>query len=219
MSTVDELQAEVLNFQFSSLYATRIVTWLDEGHKIIYRKCELSDTASSTLTTTVGQNYVNLPSDFSSMINLSVYESGTNSNATPMVDMSVDNFDAIATAADQDRSVPYSYWRDGTKIYFPYEPDGVYSLLLRYWKVPTTLTLGTTPSLPAEYHHFLVDYALYRAYLSEHDTAYSREHKAIFDQGIMEIKGDIHKANEDEPKQVPGHWSNVGSSLPTFRLP
>lgn len=111
-----------------------------------------------------------------------------------------------------DRSVPstappYAYAIDGVLIHLYPTPDQVYSLELRYWKLPAVMVADTdSPTIPDDYCDLLVYWAINRCYASEDDSQTAQYWMQQYNTRLQEFSTDVRFPNDDAPTQVASMW-------------
>ena len=211
MATTAELRDEVLAHQFSAeRYGTRIEKWLDEAQKYIVRQAEVrTENATQSYVTVNGTQTLDLPSNYARFISLF-----NTTDRNPLERIDLRTYDDL----DSESGKPYAYVIVGSAITLFPTPDAAYNLRLRYWKLPATMTSSGTacdPEIPSEYHHLLVDYALYKIYNAEHDYEASERHRQLFENDVLRMRSEVHSESSDGTKVVSGTWGE--SYLPYSR--
>lgn len=204
MSVTTDLRDRVLAHQFSSArYASLIVTWLDEAQTYILRQTDTRSNEGLYDFTTVNStpNYA-LPSDFRSIVG--VFNDDSN---TILVPLSIPEYEQVTTSY----GTPQYYVIIGDDIYLYPTPNAAINISFRYYAMPETITEAVDPVIPADYHDILVDYALWRAYLAEHDYEAAAQHQAIYQQAIEKMKGELQSDTDEPYNQVRGAWGSYYS--------
>lgn len=202
MSTKTEIRDEVLAHQFSpSAYSARIEKWIDQGNRRIYRDADIRiNSTTSTVNTIVGTSTYSLPTDFNKIISLRNTSLAPNDNLEDIRDIRL--YDEL----DAQSGTPNQYVIDGSNIVVYPTPNAVQTLVLRYWKGPTDLGATEAPAWSSDYHYLLEEYALYKAFLSEHDREMADIHKQIFEQDIVKLADELQNDAETQPRQIQGAW-------------
>jgi hypothetical protein len=201
-----ELQNEVLAHGFDqSVYRLRVQRWLNEAQARIARILELPNQyVTSTITTVVGTDTYNLPSD---VVRINGVTNASSPNELTYVEDAADiNYN---NQAGQSVGEPQYYTLSGgTTIQLSPIPDAVYSLTLDYYKAPSALSADTDVSaIPSDYHDVMISYALSRAYRSEDDMQMSQFFYAEFMRDLQMLGADRQFVVRDGPRQVPGMWN------------
>lgn len=206
MATTDELKNEVLAYQFSSQrYATRIISWLDEAHKKIWREVDLiEEEATQTITTTSGDSAYNITTPFAQIFNVTLQEGDE-----PLYRL---QYDTIAEYQEESgEPLYYAITNVGggndRQIHLAPVPNGEYLVDIFYAGRPETLAIGdntVNPQIPEDYDYLLVHYAVSRCFASEHDYPAAQFHKGEWDEGLAKMKGEIHYQRRDNVRLVPG---------------
>jgi hypothetical protein len=201
-----ELQNEVLAHGFDqSVYRLRVQRWLNEAQARIARILELPNQyVTSTITTVVGTDTYNLPSD---VVRINGVTNASSPNELTYVEDAADiNYN---NQAGQGVGEPQYYTlSSGTTLRLSPIPDAVYSLTLDYYKAPSALSADTDVSaIPSDYHDVMISYALSRAYRSEDDMQMSQFFYAEFMRDLQMLGADRQFVVRDGPRQVPGMWN------------
>jgi hypothetical protein len=201
-----ELQNEVLAHGFDqSVYRLRVQRWLNEAQARIARILELPNQyVTSTITTVVGTDTYNLPSD---VVRINGVTNASSPNELTYVEDAADiNYN---NQAGQSVGEPQYYTlSSGTTLRLSPIPDAVYSLTLDYYKAPSALSADTDVSaIPSDYHDVMISYALSRAYRSEDDMQMSQFFYAEFMRDLQMLGADRQFVVRDGPRQVPGMWN------------
>jgi len=201
-----ELQNEVLAHGFDqSVYRARVQRWLNEAQSRIARILELPNQyVTTTITTVVGTETYNLPSDV-------VRINGVTNASSPSELTHVEDPADIAYNNQAGQSVgepQYYTLSSGTTLRLSPIPNAVYSLTLDYYKAPSTLSADTdVSSIPSDYHDVMISYALSRAYRSEDDMQMSQFFYSEFMRDLQMLGADRQSVVRDGPRQVPGMWN------------
>ncbi len=203
----DALVAEVLAHQFNVSYTNRIYTWLDKAQKEIARKTNVrTEQDKDTLAALAGASTLSLPTDYARMISLNRgTESDIQTNSLQYLDLPT--YDAHFNSSIS--GTTYAYSVSGTQILLLPKIDVATNFFIRFWKLPATITTSVDPEIPADYHTLLIDYALFRAYASQHDRQLSQYHKGLYDAALLEMQGQTHGDHQDGPIVTPGTWYNT----------
>jgi hypothetical protein len=198
-----ELQDEVLEFQFSpNKYRPLVKRWLNEAQRQVAISAELRDmeTTTAVTTTPTTEGYV-LPENYGRLLDFFYIESHE-----LVAPMDVRDLDALPESTGR----PYAYVvRDDELILYP-TPDGVYTFTLRYWKLPADMVADSDePELPVQYHQTLIGYPMWKAYLRENDYAAASTWQAIWEQGLLKLRGEVQHDSFDGPRQVDGSWGDA----------
>ena len=235
MATTTELKEEVLNYQFSSRYAPRIIKWFNEAQAIIISETQWAGALTRVNgELTIGTPHFTIDEAYDSqhggiyqeiidsIINVYVHESGGTSY-TPLTQ--VDNDEYWGTYENTVRGKPTIYCKNTYGAYlllFPI-PDAEYTIHIDSYSNMTTqshsMLDGSEPVIPLKWQPMLVDYALFRAYASEHDLQHSQYHKGLFDTALLKAR---HQANNDlDADRIPvveGTWTGAHTGV-TMHIP
>lgn len=205
--TYKALQEEVLDFQFNpTKYRPLVKVWLNSAQQTAVIQSEFrSQEAVDSFSTEASVASYALPSDFSRFIDF--YNTETHESLSPL---GVKDYDELPTSSGK----PYAYVALGSNLSLYPTPDGIYPLAMRYWKLPPDMVADSDePEIPAQYHDLLIAYAMNKAYLRENDYAAASTWQAIWDQGLLKMRGEVQHDMFDGPQQVEGSWGNE-SALP-----
>jgi hypothetical protein len=208
MSTLSELQAEVVSHQFSaSQYNPYIVTQVNDAQNYITAQTDFRELQDlEEVTTVAGTATYALPTDFQRLVNVTLeLSTGT---ILPLVSDANTRMDLEEITTGQ----PERFAIDGMNLRLWPTPSEEYTVRLRYYRIPTTLVnAGDISEIPAQYHHLLVSYALFHCYQRENDYQAAQYHKQRFDEDIMKCRGEVQYDTNDrtEPKFIGDHTAWV----------
>ena len=202
MATFSQLKDEVLSHQFStSQYSDYAGARINEGQLYVTAQTDFRELEDSEAYTTVsGTSTLALPSDYQRVYTLTV----TNSNNT-LTGLEQTSRSDIDTMPTDSTGKPEKYCIDGSNIKLWPTPDAAYTMTLRHYRDPATLTNASdTPEIPGKYHHLLVSYALWKCYERENDYNAAIYHKGRFDEDIMKCRGEVQYDHDDysQPRQL-----------------
>lgn len=201
--TYGELQEEVLAHQFSDAkYRPFVKKWLNQGQRraVIESEMRIQESAQA-YTTTAGVAAAVLPVNFSRIIDL-FYEQEIHELLVPM---DVREFDPLPVSQGR----PYAYTIRNDEVVFYPTPDNIYNFTLRYWRLPQDMVNeADTPEIPVQYHELLVAYAMRKAFLREDDFQAAQQWEAVWDKGLLKMRGEVQHSTFDGPRQVGGTWNN-----------
>lgn len=214
MSNYLAIQDMVLSFRFSdSNYRPVVKIWINEAQRDVCLRADLSTQfTTSTITTTAGTQGYALPSNYARLgekgnLSIPTYDEILNE----LEDQ--DDFDDTTPSSGK----PTSYIIIGATLYLYPTPDAVYSLTLRYYKLPADLVNNTDePEIPEQYHHLLEHYAQRKAYERESDRDMAQYHAGIYETEMAKLLGQVNYANHDHARQVPGAWEEPSISSNTW---
>jgi hypothetical protein len=208
MSTLSELQAEVVSHQFSAAqYNPYIVTQVNNAQNYITAQTDFRELQDlEEVTTVAGTATYALPTDFQRLVNVTLeLSTGT---ILPLVSDANTRMDLEEISTGQ----PERFAIDGTNLRLWPTPSEEYTVRLRYYRIPTTLVnAGDVSEIPIQYHHLLVSYALFHCYQRENDYNAAAYHKQRFDEDIMKCRGEVQYDTNDrtEPKLIGDHTAWV----------
>lgn len=200
MANLQQIREAVLGHQFSSAqYSTRINGWVNEALQKIYRKGNFRlNSLTEDFPTVASTSAYTLPSDFLKLA--SVFNADDND---PLVPVTLEEYDDL----DDSSGKPYHYTVDGNDLVLYPTPDAAYNITLRYYNTSVELAADTDePNLPEDYHYLLEHYALWRAYMAEHDFEAAEYHRGIFEKDLVEVVGELQSDTEKPPVQIEGGW-------------
>ena len=191
MTTFADLQQEVLDHQFSeSKYSDFALRQLRRAEAIVCAQTDFRELQRSFwIATTSGYPAYLLPSDFQR--NYSVSYVASDYSETPLIRVEQTQFDALPVEAGQ----PTHYLIFGNTLRLWPTPDGSHNIVLRYHAVPSDT--ASEPSIPEEYRHLLVDWALVRCYARENDYTAANYHEGLFQQAVMKMRGEVQYDTND----------------------
>jgi hypothetical protein len=197
-----DLQEEVLAFQFQpAKYRPLVKRWLNQAqrHIVISSEIRTQQAAESVVTTTGDSSYV-MPANFARLIDF--FYPAEPGLITPD---DIRDFDTLPESSG--RPTVYTV-RDNELILYP-TPDAIYSFTLRYWKLPIDMVADTdTPELPVQDQELLVAYPMWKCYLRENDYVAAKEWQAIWETGLLKLRGEAQGDVFDGPRQVAGTWGD-----------
>lgn len=199
----EELQNEVLGHRLNDThYREPVKSWLNEGQRFVVLQADLrTQQTSETFVTAADDANLDVPDDYARLISLT-----NTDDANPLAPISLRDYDDASTSTGK----PTGYVVVGNQIYLYPTPDAAYNLRFRYWSLPPEMVeTGDTPSIPEQYHHLLVHYALVRAYQRENDYEAAQYHRAEFENELAKMKGEANYEGQDGPRQVEGMWASV----------
>jgi hypothetical protein len=186
-----------------TVYNARIASWANEALLRIGRQLRAPENeGTATLTTTSGQATVNDPTDIAHV--RSLFDS---QRAIKLQPVQLDDIDSAWQTTGQ----PYAYAVDGATLRLYPTPNGIYTLQLRYWKLPPKLVADTdVPAIPEEYHSLLVTWALFRFYRNEDDQQQAQSFRAEFYEELGRARQELQDSDEDVPVQIGGsQWPGL----------
>lgn len=203
-----QLQQEVLEFQFSeSKYRPLIKRWLNDAQRRAVIESEIrTQEASQSISTEANVASYSLPSNFSRLIDF--YNSESHELLTAL---DPKDFDVLVASTGR----PYAYAALGSSLSLYPTPDAVYSLSLRYWKLPADMVADSdTPEIPVQYHELLVAYAMRKAFLREDDFQAAQQWATVWSEGILKMRGEVQHDTFDGPRQLPGSYGQMDTVSP-----
>lgn len=201
------LQNEVLEFQFApGKYRALTKTWLNDAQRIAAIEAEIGKLEESvSYTTANADNSLELPSDFSRVIDLHDTEEDQR-----LTEIELSELDDLPDATGR----PRLYATEKNEVLLYPTPDGTYKLSLRYWRLPKDMVADADePELPKQHHHRLICYAMWKAYLRENDYQAAQVWKAEWDAEMLKMRGEVQAETSEAGQQVPGTWSQPPTAL------
>jgi hypothetical protein len=150
----------------ASVSNTQILRFINDANREICNRYQWDFMESSAnLSTVIGtQNYTlsGIASDLQQVVNLRITSPDTYEGwLAPMTAEDFDRYNADPTSQANGTPTHYYFWNNSVYL-FPV-PDQVYTIQVRYIKVPTTLTTADQPDIPEEFQEVVTLGALYRA--------------------------------------------------------
>jgi len=204
---LSDLRSEVFAHGFDPVQfgIARVNQYINDGLQLVANRVQFyQEETTSDFSTVSGTTSYPLPADFARV--RSLRDTG---NTTEMMNVDLRMIDRSTVTSGR----PLYYALDGTNVHLYPTPDGVYSMELRYWKVPATLALDAdVPSLPVRWHRLLSLWAIQECYAAEDDPQTAQYWKQRFDEGLSEFAADVKFPNTDRASQVQDMW-RTGSGL------
>lgn len=202
-----DLRAEVNSHGFTAPVYTdaRINTYLNDGQSFIATRVDFYAEEGTQATSTVsGTASYAWPTDMARM--RSLFDTNRNIELEA-VDLRMIDRSAVVTGA------PMYYALDGMNVHLYPTPDGVYSLEMRYWKMPTAMAADsdTPSSLPVDWHHLLWRYAVAQCYWADDDAQNGQVMMQDFNGWLSMFTADAKFPNTDRSHQVAGMWDGDSS--------
>jgi hypothetical protein len=199
MARTDDIKTRALAHQFSaSRYGTHILDEINKGYFHVVRKTEFRTGMDAfDFSTVAGTQSYSLPADYMQLVSLF-----NTDFADEVEQLDLLEFDDL----DESSGAPNYFSIQENSIYFWPTPGDVFSMRLRYRKLPTELTLDDDPITPEEYDDVILDYVLWRIYGMEHDFEAAQYHKNLMDEGLINIRTDLNTDSAEFPDIVPGTW-------------
>lgn len=176
----------------------RLVQYLNDAMFHVARRVNFYENESTeTIATTAGSSTVPFPADFM--------------KERSLVNTDTDTELQYVSLRDIDRSpvnsgTPEYFAVDGANLHLYPTPNAATDLLLRYWKLPTTLVAdGDVPSIPSDYHRLLWMWAVMEAYAAEDDPQTAGYWKGRFDELLAEFEAD-QRFPAEGPTQLRSMW-------------
>lgn len=179
----------------------RVNQYINDGYSLICRRVQYYvDEATQDFSTAVGTTNYALPTDFARVREL---RDTTRGVIQPVGLRQIDATDSAQNGP------PVFYALDAANVHLWPTPDGVYSLELRYWKMPTPLVQDTdVPNLPLDWHHLLWVYGCWQCYESEDDASMGQYWMNRFNTELAEFSADAKFPSTDFPSTARGMWES-----------
>lgn len=218
MATLDELTEEVLSHQFSpSQYDSFVRAKINEAEKRLCAEIDFRYAFSSTnLTLSSGVTDYFLPADFQriyTMVERRVDGSNKQVIQTPRTEL--DLLDNATTGSPERYAVGFA---EGSNLvrFWP-EPDGSYTVTVRYYGEPGSMTDGAdTPLIPERWQNLLVRAALIECYERENDYNSAQYHQGVFDRDKEKAKGEAQYDSDDYSQATQVGDSRTDPLAPTM---
>lgn len=198
MTTFAELQQEVLDHQFSEArYGEFVLKQLHRAEDVICAQTDFRELQrTQTITTISGYPAYSLPPDFKRLYTVSRADSSF--NETPLRRREQTQFDALPVQSGQ----PTDYLIFSNTLKLWPTPDDIYQVQFDYYAKPDPT--ADSPTIPEEYRHLLVDWALARCYARENDYNSGQYHQGVFDREVMKMRGEVQYDTSDygQPRLV-----------------
>lgn len=196
-----QLRNEVLNHGFDPVLFPqgRIDTYINDAYlRILARVKWYGDEASQPVVTVAGASSLSWPADIGDVRALV-----NTDNSSVLTQCALSDIDAASASSGR----PTMYAVDGRSLRLYPTPNGPYNLLLRYWRLPATLTLDTdAPVIPLAWHRLLWYWGCKEAYASEDDAATSQYWEAQFNSALAEYAADV-KFPSEFPLAAESMWA------------
>ena len=199
MTDTSNLVSEVLAHQFNSArYSDLIIRWFNEGQKKIYRRAKLRSSLKSINIALEADEYAyTLPFDYSKIDRLI-----NPARKYILTQIEQIDWDDLSSTSSE----PEAYTVFANEIYLYPTPNKVSNLILRYYSLPSTISLSTNPELPDDYYYLLIEYAVMKCYEAEHDFNAAEFHRNNFDFQLLNLQSETTEDSREAPKQIKGAW-------------
>ena len=190
-----EVTAHGFNFDGS-----RINNFINDGYLLACKRVNyFVDEATQDFSTVNGTTKYSLPANLAKV--REVWDTGRSFVLTPVGLRDIDN------SSSTQKGPPTWYALDGANVHLYPTPDGIYSLELRYWLLPTVLSAdGDTPTIPAEWHHMLWEYAVAQCYWADDDAAMGQQWDNKFATSFAEFAADVKFPDTEYPSTAKSMW-------------
>jgi len=212
--TFATLYNDVLAHHFSSAnYLQYAKDKINEAQVEVVRRLALKtqEATSSATLVSPGSNTFSIVSFISDFLRLRYVKDDTLDKLIPPYPGGMQAFEDDGLRDSVAQGDPLAWAVDQQILYiYPSTPTANYSLTLRYFKLPATITAdGTSPEIPSPLHPLLISYAVSKCFRKEGDYQAAKEMMAEFDDGLAKAKVDYqHDLRIDTPAaQVGGAWS------------
>lgn len=205
MQLVD-LRNEVMAHGFDPTFFgnSRVNQFINDAYYLVCRRVEwYADEATYDFNTVTGQAVYPFPLDF--MKGRSVRDTARDGELLAVSLRDIDR-------SDTTQGAPIFYAIDGPNVHLYPTPDNVYTLEMRYWKLPNLLVNDTdVPIIPDTYQRLLWYWAVKEAYAAEDDGATGQYWEQQFNTVLAEFASDVRFPMTDYPTQVAGMWEQQRS--------
>jgi len=196
------MRTEVLDRGFDSVqYGSRITQWINDAAALIARRVDYyADQTNNPFNTTSGVDTYLWPADFGRMESLfDVFR------RVEMEYVSVRDIDRSGMS----NGAPCFYALVANNIRLWPTPDNVYTLEMRYWKMPSILSVDTdTPNLPTDWHHALIVYATWMAFEADDDPVMGQYWMNRWNTELAQFAADAKFPSADGPTQSSSMWDD-----------
>jgi hypothetical protein len=203
MATLATLRTEVLDHEFSpTRYSDFIDRQLNRCQTLIAQKVNFRELFDVEAYSTVnGTGSYALPTDYMRLESLI-----DSTNSDPLLQITTSDYDDLPASTSRGRPTNYVIDRTNIKLY-PI-PDAVYSLSLRFYRYPATMTASQNSEVPEVATGVLTRYALARCFERENDTNQATYHWGQYEKEMVYLMGSINDDANDvgQPQQVQGMW-------------
>lgn len=196
-----QLRSHVLSYGFdSNTFSSRINTYLNDAQDLVARRVNYYiDEAVQSISTVAGTALLPFPADFAR--GRTLFDTGRNIQLELVSLRDIDRSNSTTTGA------PYAYAINGTNFQLYPTPDNVYTLQLRYWKVPAALVGDSdTSTIPSDWHRLLWYWALKECFAADDDPQTAQYWEQQFEKTLAEFAADQKFPDTDAPNQVRGMW-------------
>ena len=196
-----ELRQQVAQNRFdANTLDSQIGQYINDANKMIARRVDYwVDETSETVNTTVGQTLIPFPTDFGRL--RSIFDTNRNVELTNVLLRQLDRSNSTLQGA------PLWYALQGGSVRIYPAADNVYSLELRYWKLPDDLVNDTDePTLPDEYQRLLWYWAVAEGFAGEDDPQNAQYWEGRFERLLSEFMADERFINSDLSTQATSMW-------------
>jgi hypothetical protein len=185
-------------------YGARVVNYLNDAYLLVCRRVDYyMDETTETIATTAGQSSFPWPANMARI--RSVLDTDRNVELQAVGDRDIDR-------SQPTQGTPNYYAQDGPNIRIYPTADGVHNLLFRYWLLPSVLVNSTdTPTLPADWHRMLSEYAIARCFWADDDATMGQAWDQKFLMTLSEFTADVRFPSTDYPTQAEGMWNQERS--------
>lgn len=207
-----QLRTETLNHGFDqNAYGGRVTQYLNDAQSLIARRVDFyQDETTQVFSTVAGTDVYPWPVDFARMRSLMNTTSGAELQ--------------FAAIRDVDRAGPASgtpayYALYGGNVQLYPKPDGIYSVTLRYWRLPAAMVADTdVPAVPADWSHLLWVYATWMCFEADDDPQMGQFWQARFNTELSQFASDQKFPDTDSAQQVRGMWDGGGLNTAGWTL-
>lgn len=198
-----QLVAEVEAHGFDpSQYGARITNYLNDAYLGVCRRVDYYvDEALNPYSLVAGTGSYPLPANWAR-----IREVFDPQRQVALNEVSVRDIDHSTTS----QGTPNFFAMDGQNITVYPTPDTTgYVINLRYWVLPTPLASNMdTPTIPADYHYMLAEYAIGRCYWGDDDSTMGTQWDNKFAASLAKFTSDVRFPSTDYPTQAKGMWEN-----------
>lgn len=196
-----QIRSEVLNHGFDPVLFPqgRIDGYINDAYmRIVTTVNYFTNEASQAYVTVAGNSSLPWPADVGDIRSLVNTDSHRVLSQASLADLD---------GAPASSGTPQIYAVDGSALRLYPTPNGVYNLLLRYWRLPSPMVLDTDiPVIPPTWHRALWYWGCKEAYASEDDAATAQYWEAQFNSTVAEFAADV-KFPTEYPLAAESMWA------------
>jgi len=224
-----DLVTEVLNHGFdANIYRTRVKTWINEGQRMILRELDIPgneyEGSFATVSGTSSYSTAIISPRFQRMNSVYLIV-GTSRIPLEAVEHETILLEPVASGQPAIYSLRPYYNASGdsastASVYmtlYP-TPNAVRTVGFTYiYNAPDMSADADVLTIPDDYAHVVITYALSRAWRSEDDFEASAWYTAEYQRELALLKNELQYPDKGRNRQVPGMWRQ--NTSPSFVRP